>query len=761
MAQGRTVAAAALSCMDGESQGCGVMWRDSASGLRFRLDVQLPDAAPILLWRLTIENTTPGEVTLDRIDMLSVGPARPDPRQPARGLWPRSRRRPIDPGGLRIAGAPGELRFYSHGWQSWSFTGSVGEKDRLPHSRLGPIVNPKHWNPGTPHPVAVGHAVSDMFGILADTTHRRGILAGSLSQLQAFTSLDARLDHLAPTLSLWQNLDGVLLDAGATFTTDWAALLFFGLDEAEPAAAYFKAAARESGARPRRDPPVGWCSWYQYFDRMNEGDLSRNVAWIEAHRETVRLPWILVDDGFEPVVGDWDLRKGGFPQDLRKVSDRIRASGSRPAVWLAPFVAHPRSRLAAVHPEWLLRTRPGWPVHVGFAWNTFAWALDASRPEVVEWTADVVRRACGEWGFEYLKLDFLYAGALSGQRFDRHVTRAQSLRRALVAMREAAGESSLLGCGCPIGSGIGIFESMRIGADVAPDWHPAYLGLSAPFRAEPEMPAVRTALRNAITRAPLHTDWWVNDPDCLLLRESKGGRAAASDCGAPSNLSQAEARTLASVVAMTGGSVMDSDDLPSLPADRLAWLQQILPPMPGSPRVPDLWDSTYPQLLLRSLHAALGAWWLLAVVNWKDEPADVALDLERWGIAVGSGLHCFDAWEHAYRRVRPGDPLRLQLPGHGTAVLALRPEAPGAAWLGDTFHLSQGLSVLEWSVHARRARARLALPHVAAGRVWLRLESAPEHAALDGVTVPWSQAGEAVWVFDLPQLRTGSFEVSW
>jgi hypothetical protein len=32
------------------------------------------------------------------------------------------------------------------------------------------------------------------------------------------------------------------------------------------------------------------------------------------------------------------------------------------------------------------------------------------------------------------------------------------------------------------------------------------------------LPAARNAVRNTLTRSPLHTKWFLNDPDCLLLR---------------------------------------------------------------------------------------------------------------------------------------------------------------------------------------------------------------------------------------------------
>ncbi len=190
-----------------------------------------------------------------------------------------------------------------------------------------------------------------------------------------------------------------------------------------------------------------------------------------------------------------------------------------PGIWLAPFILHRKAALVKDHPDWLLRNSRGKPVNAGYVWNTFTYALDLTNPEALEYTCDVIQAAVEKWGFEYLKLDFLYAAALEGVYQDPTKTRAQVLRMGLEALRDAAGpEVTLLACGCPLGSALGLFEAMRIGADVSGSWEPHFPPVSPILRKEPNMPSARNALQNIITRAPLHRHWWINDPDCLLVR---------------------------------------------------------------------------------------------------------------------------------------------------------------------------------------------------------------------------------------------------
>ena len=239
---------------------------------------------------------------------------------------------------------------------------------------------------------------------------------------------------------------------------------------------------------------------------------------------------IQLDDGYEAQVGDWERTRPEFGVPLEAIGRRIAEAGGTPGLWIAPFVAAHNSRAARDHPHWILRNHGGAPVGIGYTWGLRTRALDVSHPEVREFVRHTVQTAVQSWGFRYLKLDFLYAGAMIGERHDRSQTRAQAYSQRLGDIRLAAGpETYLVGCGGPLGPGIGIFDSMRVGPDVSIGWNPSYPGIPTLPRSDPEFPAVRNALRNALSRAHLHRRWWLNDADCVLLRpaDAAGGRGAA------------------------------------------------------------------------------------------------------------------------------------------------------------------------------------------------------------------------------------------
>jgi alpha-galactosidase len=73
------------------------------------------------------------------------------------------------------------------------------------------------------------------------------------------------------------------------------------------------------------------------------------------------------------------------------------------------------------------------------------------------------------WGYEYVKLDFLYAGALPGQRHG-NMPREEAYREGLKVIREALGEAYFLTCGAPVLPSLGLCDGLRVGPDVAGYW---------------------------------------------------------------------------------------------------------------------------------------------------------------------------------------------------------------------------------------------------------------------------------------------------
>src|SRR5439155_4389282 len=211
----------------------------------------------------------------------------------------------------------------------------------------------------------------------------------------------------------------------------------------------------------------------------------------------------------------------------------------------------------AANGAWLVKSSENAPVLVDTRapWGGRIFALDGAHPDVQQWLYDLARRVVREWGYDYLKVDFLEWATAGGEALHYGgLTKAEAYRRGLSALRGGLGaEGFLLGCGAPLQHAAGLVDGMRIGEDVYASW----AGIQQPARA-------------AALRSFYHRTIWLNDPDCLVVR---------------SPLTIDEARVWASVVAASGGMTIFSDNLPKLSADRVELLQKTIPvaPIAGRP----------------------------------------------------------------------------------------------------------------------------------------------------------------------------------
>ncbi len=638
--------------------------------------------------------------------------------------------------------------FYSNGWQSWSCTGTYGLDEKQHTSNIGPFQNPMVVNPGTPQPRHKNQFTGDMFGVLGDRISRMGLLAGFLSQLEQFGSLGASFDPQA-SLRVWANGDNVLLPPGETAHTDWLALFFFPLDAPDPMGSYLETVAEVHDIQSESTVPVGWCSWYHYYQDISEEIIQSNLDAVLQLKPKCPLPLLQIDDGFETYPGDWFDFKTEFPNGLKPIAQKTKDTGLTPGVWLAPYIVHPKAELVKDHPDWLLRNERGKPVSAGFVWNAFTYALDLTHPEALAYTCDVIRTAVEDWGFDYLKLDFLYAAALDGVYYDPTLTRAQVLRRGFEALRQAAGtEVTLLACGCPLGSALGLFDAMRISADVNGYWKPHFPPVSFFLKKEPHMPAARNALQNILTRAPLHRHWWINDPDCLLVRPD-------------TQLTLPEVQTLTSAIGLTGGSILLSDDLPALPKERLKLAQILLPVIDQRARVLDWFDSFTPSRLRVDLDGPCGPWHLLAWFNWDDQPASFSFSPQAFDLPEAGVWWLREFWTGLIGQLSEKSPLTFRdIPPHGVRVAAVRPyDANTPAYLGGDLHLSQGMEISQWQSEDKALSLRFDLGREASGRVHVYLPWKPTGAWFNGEVHMLQDEGQGVFALELKDLDGGKLAI--
>jgi alpha-galactosidase len=684
------------------------------------------------------------------------------------------------PNGLRPVAAP--RGFFTNGWQSWSPAGFLPISNGWLASAMASCpITPIRWLQGrvmhnalTPMHKKLSRFWSETVG--AVITSREALVAGAVSLADQFVQVNADLRPNTGQLLLQSQADEILLKQGETCSSEWFYLEWVALPNIDPLAQYAYAVARQMQVPNLKSVPTGWCSCYVFGEDVSQDAMIDNLATAALLADELPLEVIQLDEGYESKWGDWDERGDDFPHSLGWLAERIMGSDFTPGLWLAPFTVHARAQLAKTHPAWLLRNMAGRPVSAGLVFKRtrnvrfVGRALDVTHPGVQEHLQRLIERVVHEWGYSYLKLDFLYTAALPGRRHDPTLTRAQAYRQALRIIRETAGEETFLsGCGAPLGPSVGLVDAMRIGPDTAPEWYPR-LGCSggwSPFhrflRSNFSLPSMRNSLHNVMTRAWTHGRWWINDPDALQVRD-KHGRL-----GSTTSLTEDMIIAQATLVGLSSGMCLLSDDLSGLSPGRREIAAALLPPLIEGMDVLDLFSSEMPRTVIAPVSRPWGHWRLLGLFNWDAKPVQRVLPQSLLDIDRRREYHVVDFWNRRYIRFNPADggppgKPSFVLPAYGGVLLGVRPIEQGPHLVATTFHISQGAEVMAWEVSPSQVSLSLSIGRLARGEVWLALPSRPRAVFWNDENLPDSAVRavvRGVWAIRFWLNRKGTLHVEY
>jgi len=394
------------------------------------------------------------------------------------------------PGPIRILHPLEKGKVFRNGWHSWSFSGWVGEgTPRLPMAS-------KERQPMVDHPSCFesDRILSSAIAAIGDPDHE-ALLIGALGP------------------GGWLEIgEGVLKGHYQGGPGGWF-LAYGPTTQVFTAYLHSLCSEWEIPFTVRKAPRV-WCSWYSFYRDIDE----KKILEVTEGLHGLPIEVVQIDDGWQRNVGDWEPNDK-FPHGLQAVAEAIQKAGFIPGIWLAPFIARDNSQLIRQHPEWVLKDETGQPVIAGVNWGGPFYALDISQKEALNWLKELLLKF-RSWGFRYVKLDFLYAGALPGQGGSK-IAPETAYRAALRTLKEEVWKDGyLLACGAPVIASLGVCDGLRIGPDVAPYWSDA--------SGDPTAPGVKNAIATSTSRLWLKPA--VNtDPDvvffrsryCLLTEEQK------------------------------------------------------------------------------------------------------------------------------------------------------------------------------------------------------------------------------------------------
>ncbi len=299
-----------------------------------------------------------------------------------------------------------------------------------------------------------------------------------------------------------------------------------------------------------KEPITGYSSWYNRYENISQETI---LSDLEGAAGLLKPGDVFqIDDGWEPAVGDWlEADPVKFPDGMKAMADVIHEKGFKAGLWLAPFAACKKSALYEEHPQWFYFHKHE-PWYAGINWGGF-YALDFDHPEVQAYIKETFRKVFDEWGFDLVKLDFLYAAAPYGNAKE---TRAGRMIRAMRFIREVCGDKLIIGCGVPLMPVFGLVDYCRISCDVGLDWNDNALMQ----KIHRERVSTKQAIENAIYRRQLDGRAFGADPDVFYLRDEN------------IKLTTEEKKLLAINCALFGTVHLCSDDMGTFnDAKRDAW----------------------------------------------------------------------------------------------------------------------------------------------------------------------------------------------
>jgi alpha-galactosidase len=432
-------------------------------------------------------------------------------------------------------------KIFMNGYQTWTVCPEYTKEDKIRGVHRIPKNLLKTWS-------------FDRYGDyhFVEYPYRKGITHGFSwcyfrkgDQYRLFASLDEepgytmfRFDANTKDLMIERDCQGVKING-----TFHAFDLFFAQgSESEVFDAWFKALNIHSRTTKKL---YGYSSWYNRYQDINAAAIHQDLNGCKGLFKEGDL--FQIDDGWEPYVGDWlEPDPAKFPAGMAKMADEIHQAGFKAGLWLAPFVAEEKSSLYQNHQDWFLKVN-GENWKNGSNWSGF-YSLDFDNPDVQAYLRQVFARVFDEWGYDLVKLDFLYGAAPFGNARE---SRAGRMYRAMRFLREVCGDHLILGCGVPVMPAFGLADYCRISCDVSLDWDDK-LYMRAFHR---ERTSTKNAIANIISRRELNGRAYLSDPDVFFLRTDN------------IKLSETQKLQLAQLDALLGGVFLTSDDPSSYTED--------------------------------------------------------------------------------------------------------------------------------------------------------------------------------------------------
>jgi alpha-galactosidase len=672
----------------------------------------------ILIKLINIKDNTGKSLAVHSISPLTIRESK---------LWLSGKKTPTD---LQ------NITWFKNGWESWSPCETLygTEKDHK-----GPSTDVFKVMYDNQDYKIEGRFYSEYCTVISDLESKNSAIIGFVTLKEQFSRiiLDYETSPSLRLLTAFGCMDGVKFKDSSINSSEELFICFksnnlgyYGLID------YAKVVKVKMVKNRINVVPIGWCSWYYYFTNITQDEVVKNLNYFKEHKDNIPIDFFQLDDGYFTEIGDYSSLNEKFPNSLEWLFSQIKEAEYMSGIWTAPFFAVRKSQIFKNHKEWFLR-KDNNLIKTCYNWGAFEFGLDLSNKQVLNYLKNFyskTRYAYSEEAslnkktiIDFLKIDFVYAATpFEANYSDKTLTRAQIYYNGVKTIRDAIGDDIfLLGCGAPIGPSIGLVDAMRIGYDTGPLWEGQYFERFENGRGLIQ-PCLKIALNNVLFRSFMHRNFWINDPDCLMIRHQN------------TKLNFDEIQLQITIFGLSGGQILLSEDMTKLSEEEINDFKLLLPAYNPEGYLPipvDALTSKKPSIFMLETNEPIGKKYLVAIINWNDEASDKSLKISELILNLPEKEDVFfvyDYWNQKFvgEFKKEGIIKIKDMKAHSCVYLSIIPiqdKTKGkSVLLSSDLHISQGcyeIKNVEFRDNYNKIKIEIELKGFRKGHLYLKLPS--------------------------------------
>ncbi len=425
--------------------------------------------------------------------------------------------------------------------------------------------------------------------------------------------------------------------------------------------------------------PTGWNHWLAFFRQVTEKDIVDHADFISENLKKFGMEHCQLDDGYDHVdrrlwVKNWDPVT--FPNGPEWLAKYIKSRGLIPGLWTVPYCYSVND----INPDWFIRDDEG-KILMDYQGGG---ELDFTREEVIQEYWIPLWKEFKRQGWEYHKFDMgntSYMWHTYQDNFhDTTISSYDAAVRTMKIWREIMGPEVWHTNHPDVDGGrMGFIDVAGCGRDPGVGWEKMNNMLEV---------ISNNSYQNHII--------WYSDPDCIVLR-GKPTRADVNrrDFKKIPFLTFEEAKTCASLLGLSGMQYLSGDDLLNLEEERMELIRKTIPVLPIFPV--DLFGrgrdrKLYPEIVDLKINQPAGVYDVMAVTNWKIEPANQLISIEKELSLAGGEYIVFDFWQEKMAGLFT-EPFTIDLPAHGTRVFFVHKKSGNPQLIGNNRHISGSFGI--------------------------------------------------------------------